>query len=190
MKHEVNSLKTKKMLAESLKKAMQTKPFSKITVSEIVKDCNINRKTFYYHFEDIYALLRWMLQEDAIEVVQSFDLMVDYEDAISFVMDYIEENNHIVNGVLDSFSRYELKRFFYEDFIQIITSIVEDAEKQYNTKLEEDYKEFVCQFYTEALTGMLIDWIKNRTKKDRQKISTYLSTTFKTSLLGIFENKS
>ena len=34
---------------------MEKKPLSKITVSEIIADCGVNRKTFYYHFEDIYA---------------------------------------------------------------------------------------------------------------------------------------
>jgi len=41
------------MLADSLKKAMKSKPVSKVTISEIIADCNVNRKTFYYHFEDI-----------------------------------------------------------------------------------------------------------------------------------------
>lgn len=190
MKHEINSLNTKKMFAQSLKKIMQTKPFSKITVSEIVNDCDVNRKTFYYHFADIYDLLHWMLQEEAIEVVRNFNLMLDYEDTISFVMDYVEENSHIINGVLDSISRDELKRFFYEDFIQITTSIVESAEKQFNTKLNEEYKQFVCQFYSEAIAGMLIDWIKHKTIKERDKIIKYLSTTFKASLTGIFESNS
>lgn len=188
MNHEMTSLNTKRMLAQALKKAMQTKPFSKITVSEIVNDCNVNRKTFYYHFDDIYDLLRWMLNEEAIEVVQNFNLMLDYEDAISFVMDYVEENNHIINGVLDSISSDELKRFFFEDFIQITTSIVDNAEKQFNAKLDEDYKQFVCQFYTEAISGMLIDWIRNRTIKNRDKISKYVTTTFKASLTGIFQS--
>lgn len=53
MKHEITSLNTKRTLAESLKKLMKTKSFSKITVSEIIADCGLNRKTFYYHFEDI-----------------------------------------------------------------------------------------------------------------------------------------
>ncbi|WP_295208123.1 TetR family transcriptional regulator [Ruminococcus sp.] len=39
------------------------KPLSKITVSEIVADCNINRKTFYYHFEDVQSLLKWTLEQ-------------------------------------------------------------------------------------------------------------------------------
>ena len=58
MRHEVTSLNTKKLIANSLKKAMKTKPLSKITVSELIRDCGINRNTFYYHFDDIYEIGR------------------------------------------------------------------------------------------------------------------------------------
>ncbi len=61
---------------------MQTKPFSKITVSELIADCGLNRKTFYYHFQDMRDLLRWTLRQEAVEVVKSFDLQNDYEAAI------------------------------------------------------------------------------------------------------------
>ena len=96
MKHEVTTYKTKKMLAEAMKKAMKTKYFSKITVSEIIKESGVNRKTFYYHFEDIFALLKWMYEEEAIEVVKHFDLLIDYEEAIRFVMNYVDENEYII----------------------------------------------------------------------------------------------
>ena len=69
------SLKTKQTMVASLKKFMETKPLSKITVSEICKDCGFNRKTFYYHFEDIYDLLRWMLEQEAIIAVKKFNLL-------------------------------------------------------------------------------------------------------------------
>ncbi len=62
MKHEITALNTKKALAASLKRCMEKKPLSKITVSELIADCGVNRKTFYYHFEDIYGLLKWMLE--------------------------------------------------------------------------------------------------------------------------------
>ena len=78
MRHEVTTLNTKKALAASLKRFMEKKPLSKITVSEIIADCGVNRKTFYYHFEDIYALL----EEEAVEVVKQFDLLADYREAV------------------------------------------------------------------------------------------------------------
>ena len=88
----VTSLNTKKMLSSSLKKFMLKKPLSKITVSEIVADCGINRKTFYYHFEDISDLLKWTLEQEAFDIVKKFDLIHDTEEVISFVLTYVEEN--------------------------------------------------------------------------------------------------
>lgn len=58
MKQKEISLATKKALAAALKKLMVNKPISKITVRELVAECGINRNSFYYHFEDIYALFK------------------------------------------------------------------------------------------------------------------------------------
>ena len=46
---------------------MNKKPLSRITINEIVQDCGLNRNSFYYHFEDIYALFKWMLEQEAID---------------------------------------------------------------------------------------------------------------------------
>ena len=56
------------MLAASLKKFMAQKPLNKITIREIVEDCGVNRQTLYYHFEDIYALGKWMFDQEAVEL--------------------------------------------------------------------------------------------------------------------------
>ena len=76
MRHEITALNTKRMLADSLKKIMEKKAFSKITVTEIITDCGVNRKTFYYHFSDTYALLHWFLEQETTEVLKAFDLLV------------------------------------------------------------------------------------------------------------------
>ena len=68
MTNEELSLKTKQSLAAALKNTMKSKKLSKITVTELCTVCNVNRKTFYYHFQDVYALLKWMLEQEAIEV--------------------------------------------------------------------------------------------------------------------------
>ena len=52
------SEQTKRELAAALKEAMAQKPLDKITISELTSACSIRRQSFYYHFEDIYDLLR------------------------------------------------------------------------------------------------------------------------------------
>ena len=185
MKHEVTSLNTKKTLAASLKRFMEKKPLSKITVSEIITDCGVNRKTFYYHFEDIYALLKWMLEEEAIEVVKQFDLLVDYREAVLFVLDYVKTNKHLLCCAYDSMGRDEMKRFFYSDFIGITKNIISNTEQQLGIRAEDEFKEFLAHLYTEAIAGMLIDEFTNKDGHDPEKVVKYLSLVLKNSLPGV-----
>lgn len=166
MKHEQATLQTKTALATSLKKYMEKKPLGKITVSEIIADCNVNRKTFYYHFEDIYALLKWMLEQEAIEVVKNFDLLIDYEDAVHFVIRYVNDNAHILNCAYDSMGRDELKRFFYNDFVSVVRNVVDDTEERNGLSVDDDFKAFLCDFLTEATAGMLVNGFKEKNKTE------------------------
>ncbi len=175
MKHEEATLQTKKALSASLKKFMIKKPLSKITVSELIADCDINRKTFYYHFENIYDLLKWMLEQEAIEVVKNFDLLIDYEDAIQFIIKYVQENTHILNCAYDSMGRDELKRFFYSDFVCLAKRLVDDCESANGLHVTEDFKIFICDFMTEAIAGMLVNAFKN--KEQMQRASTRRNIT-------------
>ncbi|MGN0311620.1 MAG: TetR/AcrR family transcriptional regulator C-terminal domain-containing protein [Lachnospiraceae bacterium] len=187
MKHEITSRNTKNALAQSLKNVMHQKDFSKISVSEIIADCGVNRKTFYYHFEDKYALLKWMLENEAIEVVKHFDLVVDYEEALQFIMNYIDQNSYFISCAYDSIGRDEMKRFFCKDFTELVSSIIRSAEKETETSLPEEYRNFLCTFYTEALAGILVEWIKDPQKQDREQFIAYLVKTMKDSLLGLLD---
>lgn len=195
MTHEESSLQTKKLLCSALKETMKHKPFSKVTVSELIKDCNLNRKTFYYHFEDIYDLLKWMLEQEAIEVVKQFDIVTDYEEAFNFVMDYVENNAYFLNCIYDSVGRDELKRFFYNDFICIIGKIIDDCEKNLRLTISDDFREFIVNFYTEAVAGMVINLFQysgsaehSTEKYDRKKLIDYFSVIVHTSLPALLEN--
>ena len=56
---------TKRALEDSLKHLLLKKPVNKITINDISEDCGVNRATFYYHFQDIYALIEWSCEEDS-----------------------------------------------------------------------------------------------------------------------------
>ena len=190
MTHEESSLKTKQALCDSLKKFMNQKPFSKITVSELIKDCHVNRKTFYYHFEDIYGLLQWMLEQEAFEVVRQFDLLTDYREAFNFVLDYVEKNAHVLSCIYDSVGRDELKRFFYQDFIGIIEKTVRESETRLNVTIPDDFRNFLSDFYTEAMAGLLINLFQNPEACNRARMFDYFSVILTTSLPSILLAKN
>lgn len=181
------SLKTKKALAAALKSAMEKKPLSKVTVSELIAACKVNRKTFYYHFQDIYDLLKWTLDEEAIDVVRKFDFVVNTEEAIRFVIGYVEENKHIINCAYDSMGHEEIKRFLYNDLFGVIRNVIDDSEKNLNLNLKETFKDFISAFFTEACAGMIIDYIKYRGKHDKETVIQNILLIFRVSIPGILK---
>ncbi|MFQ8573610.1 TetR/AcrR family transcriptional regulator C-terminal domain-containing protein [Ruminococcus sp.] len=182
MKHEVTTLNKKKMLSASLKHCMEKKSLSKITVTDIVTDCGLNRKTFYYHFQDVPDLLKWTLEQEAVDVVKQFDLLNELEEALRFAVRYIRENSHMINCAYDSIGRDELKRFLNHDFQSIVMSIVEQIERKENVHTDPDAKKIICNFYTEGMAGELVDLLKSRDAAQDEKSIRCISLVVRTSL--------
>lgn len=188
MKHEIASLNTKKALSQALKKRMETKPFSKITIQEIILDCGINRNTFYYHFQNMQDLLRWMLRHEAIDIVKRYDLATDYESAILFVIDYLEQNQHMLNCLSDSVGCDELKRYLQDDFTEIIESVISLEETAAGARLPEDHRKLLISFYREGISGLIIDYLHGGIDLTKEKAVQYIADIFRLTLPQIIRN--
>ena len=173
---------TKRMLSMSLKKLLSKTTLDNITIQDITDDAEVSRKTFYYHFEDIYALLKWMFEQEAIEVVKQFDLLVDYEDAINFVIDYIDKNTHILNCAFDSLGMIQMKRFLDDDFLEITRSLIDGVEQEYGLSVTDDFKDFLANLYAEAIAGAIVDWFAERDKRPRETFINYFIIMIRSSL--------
>lgn len=185
LKYQAASLKTKQALAESLKKLMRAKPFSKITVTEIVNDCGVNRKTFYYHFEDIYALLSWIFEEEAVNIIKKFYLLNDYDEAIEFIYEYISENKDLLRNAYDAFGSVELSSFFHMSFVGLNESLIESVEQKMHKRLPERTREYLCEFLTEASAGLLLNIISGNMHFDRSKDMMPVSSIIWASIVGV-----
>lgn len=181
------TLKTKQALALALRQAMEKKPLSKITISELAAACHINRKTFYYHFQDVYDLLKWTLEQEAADVAQRFDLADNAEEAIRFIMHYAEEEKHIINCALDAMGGEELARFFYVDLFSVIRQAVDRKAEELNLVVEESFLNFLTSFYTEAFAGLLLRWYKNRRSLDREAVLQNILLIFQVSIPAILQ---
>ena len=60
---------TKKLLASSLRELMHKRPLSRITVGDICELCDMNRKSFYYHFHDKFELVTWIFTHELNEAL-------------------------------------------------------------------------------------------------------------------------
>ena len=186
MKHEIQSQATKQALADSLRQLLTRKSFSKITVTEIVENCGVNRKTFYYHFEDIYALLRWMLEQDLRSVVISEELTSEPERVIRFVLDYIKRNRPLLTCVLTELGHDELRNFLYDDLSTPVRLIICKTEQELGLVIEKDYREYLASFFTCGMSGMIIRVLLRRVPSEQEFIDNMI-TTFQISLPALIQ---
>lgn len=182
MKHTEQSLQTKQELSATLKRLMESKPINRITIRELVESCGVNRKTFYYHFEDIYALLKWTLEQEALLLFDKYDLVHDNSKALEFVLDYVGENLAMLQNIVRSIGRSELGRFFFKDIYQPVYKLVCEVEQLRGLNVEEGYKAFLSKFLTEAVAGILLDCIERDVLDDRQRLARYITGTLSAAI--------
>ena len=182
------SLNTKNILASSLKTLIREKDFNKITVTDIIKECDLNIKTFYYHFADKYELLKWILQQEAINAFNDFDLIEEYEDALIFVMNFIEKNRYFLVNIYTALGPDELKLLLYPDFTKVIEFIINKISEIIKQTIPNDLKIFLIDFYSEGLANIIVEWIKNNNTLSRSKTIEYIELTISSSLPNIIKD--
>ena len=186
MKYEVTSQNTKKMLANTLISLMKRKPLSKISISEIVKECQINRKTFYYHFEDIYDLLEWHLEQEVSTITNSMNTLDDFDTAFRISLDYMENNSYIYNCADDSYFCDKMMDFIIKLIYPIGMDNITQLEQRYNKELDCEYKQFLAEMLSKIAALSIIDSIKHKNHYDYDKMLLYLSDTLNASIEGFF----
>lgn len=110
---------TKEKLAAALISSMEEKALDKITVKEIIEKADVNRKTFYYYFSDIYGLLEWVISRESNKLITEIQNNRDYENALNDVFDSIEKHRHLLGCIKDSVGRATLERVLYRELEQL-----------------------------------------------------------------------
>ena len=112
---------TRRILEDGLIELMKDRPFEKITVTQLCAHTDINRSTFYMHYEDIYALL-CAIEEDVLawqrKVVEELaDKLQEGRDATVHAMErlfayFVENAKYLQVLMSENGDIYFQKRFF------------------------------------------------------------------------------
>lgn len=72
---------TKDLIAESLRELMEQMPFERITVRDIIQNCELSSTTFYKHFRDKYDLIEWIYHKDSRAFIDRISDTYTWKDA-------------------------------------------------------------------------------------------------------------
>lgn len=160
------SMLTMKTIMQTFSEMIEEMPFDKITVLALVKRCEINHNTFYYHFQDLYELLDKWIQYEIDKLVKTLEDPTDLKAEMKAVFQACKEYPKIINHILSSLSKEQLEYHFFiktEDSIsKYIKKQLEDAGKYLSDEQIQSTAEF-CRF---ALAGYFLKFNYMQPKPD------------------------
>jgi probable dihydroxyacetone kinase regulator len=171
------ALITKKAMAESIKDLMKTISLSKISVQNIVDNCNLNRQTFYYHFKDKFELVNWVYFSEVIECIQGSITYVNWDTCLSKILEHLYNNKFFYINAISVIGQNSFSEYFNEKTNLLLYKVVEELSEGINISLED--KKFISNFYTQAFLGVVYQWLNNGVTVHYKVMVEKISTTMK-----------
>ena len=155
---------TRRAIKETFLQLLNNRPLNQITVKDIVEGCGINRNSFYYHFEDLPALVEEIVGEQVQALIQKHPTVSSVEECFDVIIELVMENKRAVYHIYNSLSRDVFERHLMEICRYIADSYVK-AEFEGSSLSEEDLQTLI-RFHKCECFGSVIDWLNGGMKDD------------------------
>jgi len=171
-------MRTKRKMANALKEIMKTTSFEKITVSDIADAAKIHRQTFYYHFQDRYELLDWLLY---------YELLAPLLDGMNY--------ENMFEKIADLFSRMQADKKFYHNALKInsdeltryvsrvATEQFTDVVKQIDVSkgiegIDHETDIVIAEFFGYGISGVVMSWASRGMKESPEVMTARIQSLF------------
>jgi probable dihydroxyacetone kinase regulator len=154
-----NAKITQTAIANAVKQLMKAKPFNDISVNDIIKECGVSRKTFYYHFLDKYDVVNWIFNSEVVDGVLESTTLDNWADGSLTLCRYIYDNRIFYTNAITVTGQ--------NSFIECLNNLTRlqieklSVEACGNRTIDKDDKEFMIDFFYNAFVGVLTSWINS-----------------------------
>ncbi|AIQ30109.1 hypothetical protein P40081_19560 [Paenibacillus sp. FSL P4-0081] len=167
----IRTTRTRESIFESLFELMEEKDFDKITIQNLTERAQINRATFYAHFQDKYELLDEIIKKSAEELIQQHT-----NGVCAFTKDNMMQ---LVFAAFEYHQQVKKKcRRNYNKIIPLLSSKLVIALKHYlNLCMQEissDERTFFVQIYANIINEAVTLHTAEQTKLTEQSIAEHI----------------
>lgn len=172
MKNDHRIAVTKSMITDAFLDLIKDKSIGSITVKKLCESANVNRATFYTHYENIYDLaeqIRKTFVNKILEEVGSFTNDASLGDMLRIVCKYIYENAKLAEIVfgknVDSFFAVKVVESMRNKYI----SLWSDCEGSEQTDLNLKYT-----FLAYGGLAVLREWVQKGFLQSPEEIAAFI----------------
>ncbi|MCR5732816.1 MAG: TetR/AcrR family transcriptional regulator [Sphaerochaetaceae bacterium] len=159
---------TKDILVESFREVAEKQAIDKITIKDIVDNCEYSSATFYRHFRDKYDLIAWAYRQDMERIVERFEFdETSWKQCLIDCAQYYYEHKEYLANLLLNTSGYES---FVLNMTEInYTSLMNKVQKSVPS-LDEKTK-MMIRIYVNGTVYFTCEWILGKYKTTPEQLS-------------------
>ena len=158
-----NAIRSKTLIRDALIKLLNNqKDISSITVSDIVKVANINRGTFYNHYNNIMDVLEEIeneLFEELLKLLKKHSPLANASDFLYSLIEYFKQQEKNYKPIVKGLSKTVLDNLI----LKFITQIKE---------IMPDVDEIMMLFIINGLTGLYFDYLEGKIDMSLDELCT------------------
>lgn len=162
----------KELIAEAARTLLMDRHVKKLTVKDIVEQCHITRQAFYYHFEDIPELFRWMIEKETDRMLQKVLSQGSAEDGLRCFFVMATNMLPSIKRGMDSNYRAELEKLLRQYMQQFFAQAAE-MKNFYDSRSHAEGK-LILRYHSNAVLGLLREW----TEADSEHLDEIVHTVY------------
>ena len=170
--------KTKQRIREALFRIIQTKSIDKVTVTEIVKEADINRSTFYFYYEDINDMMSQIqneiyekFREEIIIPDTVFSTPEHFRRYVCRFLQFCKDNEEICRFVTNNGCNNDL-------FTKIRREIEKVIPNSMAVYAETDSRYYLTTFAVSGILYSILEWFDNGMKIEPSDMADFLSSVY------------
>lgn len=168
--------KTKKAIRLALFQILDKKELNKITVTELTKQANISRKTFYIHYSKISNVLDEFEQE-LVEAFHNATKDLKYCNNSKFFFDLFYNLDKYFNDDLEYYKKIAQSSYsnVFSDHIgdALFSKLYEVLEPICDLPIEQI--EYLCVIISASMHKVFMCWIRNDSEMSIVQISNFVA---------------
>lgn len=158
---------TRRAIKETFIHLLEERPLNDITVKDIVERCGINRNSFYYHYQDIPALIEEIIKEDAEAIIRAYPSVTTIVDGFDAVIEFASQHRRAILHIYRSVSWEVFERKLMQVCEYFVSSYANTALAQEPIPPED--RKTIVDYYKCVCFGLTIGWLDSGMSEEHMR---------------------
>lgn len=156
------------IIEQSFMELLAVKPYMKITVTELCERAEINRATFYKHYQDVPQLFE-KIEESFFEMVREkfTGVLTDVKSFIVDILNYSRDNMMHLSALSSENGDPNFLQKLYAMCFDLAYSIFEGG----LPKGSDTERKMLFNFISQGCIGIMVSWMQNGSKEPPEEVA-------------------